>query len=171
MNLHVKVIGSVLVILSCGACGFTAAAEFRSEIRLLRELREIIAHMSWELNYRLTPLPQLCRNCAKGRCRPLAQLFEHLGQMLDDQLAPDAESCMTVALGPAVLPAAPTECLRELGRCLGKYDISGQLEGLESVREHCDKYLTQLESDKNGRVRTYQTLGLCAGAALALLLI
>ncbi len=59
--------------------------------------------------------------------------------------------------------------LLQLGRCLGRYDLQGQLQGLEAVQRGCEEALTALGRDREARLRSYQTLGLCAGAALAIL--
>ena len=56
-----------------------------------------------------------------------------------------------------------------LGASLGRFDLQGQLQGIESVRAQCRKDLAELEDNRDQRLRSYQTLGLCAGCALAIL--
>ena len=58
-----------------------------------------------------------------------------------------------------------------LGESLGRFDINGQLKGLESVRSSCRTALDSMTENREVRLRNYQTLGLCAGAALAIILI
>ena len=52
---------------------------------------------------------------------------------------------------------------------MGQFDLSGQLKGFEAVNKDCLRELTDLENNRTQRTRSYQTLGLCAGAALAIL--
>jgi len=59
----------------------------------------------------------------------------------------------------------------ELGGNLGRFDIPGQLRGLENTRKECCDKLQMLTQNNDSRLRSYQTLGLCAGAALAILLV
>ena len=54
---------------------------------------------------------------------------------------------------------------------LGKFDMSGQLRGLENARNVCRENLELLMYNKDRRLRSYQTLGLCAGAAVAILFV
>ena len=54
---------------------------------------------------------------------------------------------------------------------IGRFDLEGQLQGLESVRVYCRDQLDNLAKDRDVRLRSYQTLGLCAGAALAILFV
>ena len=43
--------------------------------------------------------------------------------------------------------------------------------GVETVRGECRRELEQMNVNKDVRLRSYQTLGFCAGAAVAILLI
>jgi hypothetical protein len=54
---------------------------------------------------------------------------------------------------------------------MGRFDLEGQLNGLEAVRTRCRDWLDELISGREVRLRNYQTLGLCAGAALVILFI
>ena len=69
------------------------------------------------------------------------------------------------------IPKLTRESLELLGRSLGRFDLEGQLRGLESVRQVCRHGLETLAQNSAIRNRSYQTLGLCAGAALAILFI
>ena len=61
--------------------------------------------------------------------------------------------------------------LLELGKNLGNFDMAGQLQGLEYARTLCRENLEKLMHNKESRLRSYQTLGLCAGAAIAILFV
>ena len=165
-------IGGILVILGCGGFGIRMAAAHRREEAALRELIGALDLMECELQYHLTPLPELCRQAA-GECRGnLRRVLQQLSEELNAQIAPDVESCMLSALAQGWdLPAAVREQLLNLGRSMGRFDLEGQLKGLEAVRGICRQKLTELNENKEVRLRSYQTLGFCAGVALAILLI
>ena len=69
------------------------------------------------------------------------------------------------------LPKSTAEALGLLGKSLGRFDLNGQLLGVESVRSYCRRELGSLEAGRDQRIRGYQTLGVCAGAALAILFV
>ena len=69
------------------------------------------------------------------------------------------------------IPKHTREALADMGKTLGRFDLSGQLKGLEQVRASCRAELESLRSNREPQLRSYQTLGLCAGAALAILLV
>lgn len=167
-----KWIGAALIIVGCGAFGFGIAATQKREVALLRQLMNILKYMECELEFHFTPLPTLCRQAAAETSGTLCSVFQKLADELDGQISPDAARCMHATIQKHnSLPQYTQAHLYELGQSLGTFDMSGQLKGLASVRESCNRSLQQLENNKDVRLRSYQTLGLCAGAALVILLI
>lgn len=170
--MHYKWIGAMLIILGCGGFGFSLAAVHVREERLLRQLIGILDYMECELQFHMTPLPDLCRQAGQDTHGRLQQIFLALSQELEQQISPDVSTCMAVAMGHASdIPRNTEENLRLLGSSLGRFDLDGQLMGLETVRANCRKDLNSLNTNRDARLRSYQTLGICAGAALAILLI
>ena len=168
----IKWIGALLVIAGCGGVGFTMAASYKREERCLRALVRALDYMTCELQFRLTPLPDLCRSAGKECGGPAGQALMALSSELESQISPDADSCMYAALSKMDnLPASTVEALRLLGKNLGRFDLNGQLQGIEQVRAHCRRGLSGLEAGRDQRIRGYQTLGVCAGAALAILFV
>lgn len=168
--MSVKWIGAVLVMVGCGGFGFSLAASYRREEQMLRQLISVLNFMECELQYRLTPLPELCRQAAREARGGVREVLTRLAQELEEQIAPDVLSCMRSALaGGKDLPRRVGDVCLQLGHSLGRFDLPGQLKGLESVREACRRELEELDKNRDVRLRSYQTLGLCAGAALAIL--
>lgn len=168
----IKLIGVILVIGSCGTFGFSLAATHRKEERCLRQLISVLDYMACELQYRLTPLPSLCRQAAGETSGVIRQVLACFTEELEDQISPNVSSCMNAALRRSRdVPSVTKECIETLGQSLGRFDLAGQLRGLESARQTCRYKLDMLEANKEVRLRSYQTLGLCAGAALVVMLI
>ena len=167
-----KWIGAVLILIGSGGFGFTMAATHRREERNLQLMITGLDYMQCELQYHLTPLPALCRQTAQQVTGVIRGLFLNLAQELEDQISPDADHCMMAAIYQTKdLPQKCTEAAERLGKTMGKFDIEGQINGLEAVRGMCRRSLEQLSTGRDVRLRNYQTLGLCAGAALVILFI
>lgn len=167
-----KLIGAVFVVAGCGGFGFSLAMNYRREVKSLRQLLTILEFMECELEYRLCVLPQLCREASSYATSNIRQVFLALSQELELQICPDAGCCMEMALRKGKeLPASVKKVLLLLGQSLGRFDLKGQLSELASVKAACRETLDELLSNRESRIRNYQTLGLCAGAALAILLI
>ena len=167
-----KLIGVVFIIAGCGGIGFRIAANHRFEEKNLRQLLGILDYMECELQYRLTPLPELCRQASREFAGLIGKVFLTLSTDMDAQISPDVEKCMLAAINKeAKLPPLTHDQLLSLGRSIGRFDIEGQLRGLDAVRQDCRRQLEGLSHNRETRLRSYQTLGLCAGAALAILFV
>lgn len=167
-----KWMGAILILASCGGFGFSLAAQHLREEKTLRQLLSALDFMGCELQYRMTPLPELCHQTGEAVKGAVGQAFHALAREMEHQVSADVESCMNAAL--ASLPDLPGHArngLATLGQTLGRFDLEGQLKGLEAVRLDCRGKLKALTENKEPRLRSYQTLGLCTGAALAILFI
>ena len=170
--MNMKWIGAICVVLSCGGFGWYISSLHQKEERLIRQLLSALDYMECELQYRLTPLPDLCRQAAQQCGKDLETLLQRFAEELESQISPDVGCCMRCALETfKPIPLKTQELLQRLGNSLGRFDLDGQVKGLESLRGGCRKELKSLEQNRERNLRTYQTLGLCAGAALAIILI
>lgn len=168
----IKILGATLILAACGGVGFKIASNYIKEERTIRQLIYILDFMSSEMQYRLTPLPELCKQAANESKGVLSRVFAKLAEELVNQVAPNVSHCMSVALSSRTdIPPATTEMLKMLGNSLGRFDMNGQLRGLDAVRSQCKEKLNDLIQNKDVRLRSYKTLGLCAGAAMVILFI
>lgn len=165
-------IGAILIVGSCSCCGFSISAGQRREERLLCQLLRILQMMESELRYRLTPLPDLCHMAAQESRGILRTVFRNLHDELTSRKLPDAGSCMSAALSRSgEIPVRTRRILGQLGNTLGRFDLEGQLQGIQAAYKRCETNLLRIQENRNERLRSYQTLGICAGTALAIILI
>ena len=59
----------------------------------------------------------------------------------------------------------------DLAAKLGSYDLDAQLRGIDGAVESAKSLLYELEAERKLRSKTYKTLSICTGAAVAILLI
>ncbi len=167
-----KLFGSVLIIVGCGGFGLLIAANYRREEKSLQALLEALEYMLSELRFHLPPLEQLCIGASKLSNGVVSQVLLSLSRELNAQVAPDGESCMRAALNATRdVPVLTGNMLRLLGKTLGKFDLEGQIKGLQNVADEVRKNIILLSTDRDNRLRSYRTLGFCAGISLAILLI
>lgn len=161
-----------MIFVACGAMGMSLAGAHKQKERQLQQLISAARFMACELEYRQTSLPQLMQLCAEETGGAIGSVFTQLAEELERQIAPDAACCMaSVVAQMPKLPAVVQEKLLLLGRTLGRFDISGQLSGMEAVAQLCKRDLDGLLLNRDARLRSYMTLGLCAGLALVILFI
>ena len=170
--MNYKLIGAICIVVGCGSCGFLMASHYLANIRMLQNLVSVLDYMESEMQYRATPLPVLCRQAAEQVKGKVQQIFLMLADELDAQVSPDVRICMASTLdrlGDLWCPLV--FILTELSNSLGKFDMNGQLRAMDHARSQCREKLNQLQQGKENRLRSYQTLGICAGAAIAILFV
>ena len=161
----------MMIVVSCGGFGCAMGSEYRKTERQLSGLMRALKSMQWDLQYRLTSLPELCLLGGKQAGGAVGWVLNTMGERLESLIAPDVESVAAQVLSEKPLSDPACRLLRELGSSLGRYDLSGQLDGLSCVMDACKEQQDILKEGRDLRLRNYRTLGLCAGAALAILML
>lgn len=165
-----RIMGALMVVGACGGFGLSLARESKREEYMLEQIIRVIEYMECELQYHLTALPDLCRGAAKEVTGEIQLILLAMGKELDYNIAPDAASCLGLVLsGKKDLPPRVQKILIKLSRSLGRFDLDGQIKGLKSVHKSCSRELKELEWNHDERLRSYRTLGFCAGTALVIL--
>ena len=133
--MDLKLIGAVFVIVGCGGVGFLMALGHKREISAMKDLLTVLDYMRCELEFRLTPLPELCGRASRFCRGSVSAVLERLSGELDSQISPDVSSCVEIALKKTPeLPVKTRSAMQSLGRSLGNFDLPGQLNG---IRAHC----------------------------------
>ena len=167
-----KWIGALLIIAGSGAFGLALCAGHRAEEETLLKLIRALDYMACELQFRLTPLPELCRLAGQECTGVVSAVLTDLSTELEMGDEPLVSGCMKrVLFTVADIPKFTRQNLILLGETLGRFDLEGQKSGLDAVRSACRRDLEELRRNRENRLRSYQTLTLCTGAALAIILI
>ena len=167
-----QIVGTALVLGGCGGCGFSMAAQYRSLEQNLRQTQNALEILQCEIQCRLTPMPELCGILDSACPGPVGAFFRELRGEL---CLPDAGE-LSVCAGAAVsrvrdLPAPCKKILLELCATLGRYDTDAQMRSIVAAKDETLRTLEELRAGEAGRIRSYRALGLCGGAALAILLL
>ena len=136
---------------------------------MLRILIRTIQEMQWELKYRMTELPELCRLAGETGSGVIRDIFLEMAGKLERREVMDISAAFLSELNRWEIPRKVRRNMKQLAQSLGRYDLEGQLQGLEAVRQQCRTDLRELESERKEQMRSYQTLAVCAGASLAIL--
>ena len=167
-----KILGIIFIVTGCGGFGFLIAGAHRNSSKQLQQLIRILNTMECELRYRMTPLPELCRISAEICAGKLQVVFLRLAERLDHNSAVNVSQCMLQIISQmSAMPKQVEQVLGMLGDCLGRFDLEGQLKGILYVRSTCEDLLRNSMLNQDIRIHSYQTLAICAGAALAILLV
>lgn len=168
----IKLIGAIFIITGCAGMGFSIAAAHKKAEYTLEQLITATEWMCCELQQHMPALPDLCRQASSQVRGSVKSFLLFLAVEMDNHEYADAQACMEGALEQIKdQPEVLRKNLHRMGQSLGRFDLTGQLSGLESVRQSAQRDLDGLRSNMDVRLRSYRTLGICAGAALVILFI
>ena len=127
-----KLLGAAMILLGCGGFGFSMAARHRRDVRCLQIFLASLDYLECELEYRLTPLPDLCRKVVRICPGAVGKVYDRLASELEGQAVPTVEPCFRQALlSDRELPPNTRAVMEQLGQTLGAFDLSGQLRGIQ----------------------------------------
>lgn len=165
-------LGALLVFISCGSIGVIMASAYRREAKYLSDFVKVLDYMLCELEYRLTPLPRIFKDASSITFGTLQKVLMQMAYELESQISPNACCCMRASLQTVPdIPVKLKKTLLDFAQTLGCFELDGQLLQLRSIREITAAQLKYMQVEEQERTRRYQTLGFCAGAGLAILLL
>ena len=169
-----KVLAMVLIVASSSAVGFGFAANVRTQAQQLLQLTGALEYMKNEISYRLTPLPELFAMLAQQSDKAVGEFFGCCAQQMAQNPAASVQGIVCDALQKTpqlTLSQTARQTLLELSMSLGKFDAAGQMSAITLAAGRFRQELQTLESRRRERCRSYETIGVCAGLALAVILL
>ena len=170
----IKLLGTAMILLGSGSAGFGFARTVRIQLRQLNALLAALEVMKSEIEYRLTPLPEMFSALGEGTEPVTAEFFRSCAALMqaDRELPPPLVLGRAMDQTPGLRWSARTrETVRNLAFSLGKFDLGGQVRAIELAQERLRAELAEAQAGSRARCRSYETIGICAGLALAVILL
>lgn len=169
-----KLIGLSLILAASGAVGAGLAGTVRRQQAQTLALIDALLRIRHELQYRLTPLPDVFLALQESREAAVAAFFSGLAGSLSA-----ADTCTVgYACRQALaqtrglsLSSAARGTILSLFDSLGRYDLEGSVQALDLALSRLREEAKALQNSAAARCRTYLTLGVCTGLAAAVILI
>lgn len=169
-----KLIGVLFVVLSAASVGFRFSYAVKQRCDLIGQLQVALRLLKSEISNHGTPLPEAFAVLAAATRGNVALYFSTAAKQMDQKrwMTP-ADSLVMAEDHLRELPANDPvrRILKELANGLGRLSWDNQLHSIDCAMVRLEEMRRIAEQDRTIRCRTYRTLGLCAGLALAILLI
>lgn len=170
----IKLIGIALILISTAATGAAMVGGVHATLDQTRALQQLLQLMRSEIQYHLTPLPEIFAAASKTISGPVGVLCENIAaSMLDGQPQTvyfAVKSAMDKTDRLSVSRAAQGAFL-DLARSLGRYDLDSQLCAIDYCLERLGTILATLEAEKSARCRSYGAVCACAGVCFLIIVV
>ncbi|MBQ1410432.1 MAG: stage III sporulation protein AB [Oscillospiraceae bacterium] len=169
---YCKIAGAGLILAASLWAGFHAALRLRQTHETLRELAAALELIAGEISFAAPPFVPLCRRAGEGRTEAVRRFFEVLAREGEKpDFAPEGLTCRACAEAGMLLPSSARLALERLFDGFGRFDREGQLRQIHLASEELAALSGELSGQMEGRCRTYEVLGLTAGAAVLVLVL
>lgn len=170
-----KLLGSLLIVISGIALGFSTAGRFVLRPRQIRQVIICLANLKSLISYAAMPLSEALKQCAQSVDGPIQRLFITTSELLVAQgwLTPREafEQAQILLESDLALEAPEKGALSALGTNLGSTNRSEQDVYLQMVQRHLEKIEQEAISLRDRNVKMYRYLGVCGGLAVVILLV
>lgn len=165
-----KLAGVIFILASAWSVGCRFSSAMRSRCELVKRFMDALQILRNELSFLGTPLSDAFRAVAASSVGYWGQVFEDMASRMERErwLTPATAAEEAVA---SIKDEPASHIMVELAAKLGSYDLEAQLCGIDCALDTARSLLRELEEEKKIRSKTYKTLSICTGAAIAILLI
>lgn len=169
----IQLMGGLLLFCGSTAIGLGAAGALRKRTQALSSFLGGLTIMEAELQFHLTPMPDLLEKLAREAGGAAGAFFalcrKGLGHLEDTPLSLIWQEALQSRAG--MLTEGDREVLEQLGAILGRYDLEGQLSAIGAAKQRLEECRRQAETRQTTLGRMYSVLGMTAGIMSVLLLI
>lgn len=165
-----KLIGIVFIIMTTGSMGFRIAGAYRKQCETLRQLLAALQILRNEIAFCGTPLPKAFAMMAIPCNGILEKILSNVAREMDRHVWMSPTAALEKHASAQINEPFVTILMEMLSR-FGSYDVQAQLQSVDWARMQCEERLCLLEQERTQKGKVYETLGICAGVAVSILLI
>ena len=163
---------ALVIIVCCALAGHKKSVDDRQNIISINEFIKALNIMICELEFHRSPLPTLCSFVSERTEGVVSKIFTLLNHELAAQVMPDVSNCCSIAIQKCSgIPSHLNNLFCLMGESLGIFDVAGQVSQLRYVKSVAEKIMEDSHKHYERFGRSNQTLWICAGIALAVILI
>jgi len=164
--------GVLLIVVGCWSAGAMVSNFHKKEADMLRQLVRFVEYIICDLQFRLTPLPQLLQSAKHLVSGSILDVLTCFIYDLESQIYPNVSTCLEHSLNccRTVSPRCK-KFLVLIGTSLGNFDLGGQLSCLNTARDSIARELNELEISLPRVIKCCHAYAVSIGVILALLLL
>lgn len=173
-----KLLGGILVFLSCGAAGLCMAENKKQKLQSLKEIRNFFMLLSGEIRYGGTTLSEAIMAALGKKKREKNALREAFFSIAERMETKEAGSFFEIWKEELLkrekeiaLSGRSLEQLLRVGEILGGVDRETQLDSLNTYLKEVEREIIAEEKKLGEKVRLYHWLGALTGAFIWILLL
>jgi len=168
-----RIIGGVLVCLSCGLLGLYMGNRGVRRAEILTEFKRTLLLLKSEIEYAVHPLPQAFLSISRRAAWPFGDFYARAGEELaaGSLILDEAWEAGLAALTGSQMTREDLAVIDGLGKALGSIDVDVQLAAIDMAISAVDDMVGRLNVENTKNVRMYRGLGVLSGLLIVVVLL
>ena len=166
----IKYIILFFIFMSVSYIGLALASRYKSRVRDLKNIRNILNIIETKIKYTYEPLPQIFLEISQEFTGGISELFKTSVEQMKSVSAGEAWK-YALECSNTSLNSEDLEILKKLENLLGKTNAEGQLSEIELMNNFIDIQIKKSEEEQNKNEKMYKNLGVIVGLAIVIILI
>lgn len=170
-----KIIGIIIVFISCSMCGFIIDWNEKKRNKELEKFIYAFEILKAEIDYRLTPLQEAAMYASRLTIEGIKRVFESFARQLENRNTTDLNEMWRVSLNSNKhyfhLAEQDYELLYEFSNACGYLDKNMQKKNIDMLIKKLESELTQSKEKYQKNTKLNKYLGVLVGASISIFLI
>ncbi|RKD34576.1 stage III sporulation protein AB [Thermohalobacter berrensis] len=170
-----KIIGSLMIVISCSFFGFYLGSRYSKRLNNLIFLQNCIQLLESEVIYSATPLPEALDNVYRKGNKKVSFIFKEIKDHLKSNKVYDIYDSFVyikdILKNNLHLIDEDIEIILSLGRVLGSSNRDDQQKHFKLVLKQIQTQQKEAEEKKKKNEKLYKNLGVLTGLAIVIILL
>lgn len=169
-----KIIGSMIVIVSSTIGGIIYANTYIYRVRELNEIQRCVLQLQNEIVYTHTALPEALLNIALKSKKPISNIFKNASLALESNVYDNVYEAFKSSMckcSELHLKQEDVNVILDLSKSLGESDVNGQVNVFLLSMNNLKKLIGDAQVAMEKNVKMYRYLGFGIGAMIVIMLI
>jgi stage III sporulation protein AB len=170
MMLGIKILIYTFIFLSSSLIGILVSKKYANRVNELKEFKNALNIFKTKIKYTYEPIPDIFKEIGISLNSNISNVFRMASNKMNLLSAGDAWR-IALDIDSLNINDEDRNILNNLGKLLGKTDISGQLNQIELTEDFLDDQIKKAEKERTKSEKMFKTLGMIVGLAIVIMLI
>ncbi|MBR1654138.1 MAG: stage III sporulation protein AB [Clostridia bacterium] len=163
----------LLITLFCTSTiiGILISKRYSNRLKILRDLKNALNIFEVKINFSFETISEIFMEISQKINGVAGKIFFDTVKNIENNMCAGDAWEKSIDKNKDVLKKDDIDCLKTLGKLLGKTDIEGQLNQIELVSTFLEKQINDANEDKNKNEKMYKKLGAIVGLVIVIVLI
>lgn len=170
-----KIVGSMIVILSCTFLGFVMSNDCRRRPQQLRDLQGKLQMFENQISYLSDVITEAFDRIGRVGCSETCIFFTRTVEILQEERSISASQAWEQAVRQNIkktsLNREDEEIIADFGKILGSSDLEGQIKNIRLTLEQLKLQEEKAEESRSRNENMYRSLGILGGIAVVIVLL